>query len=66
MRFLCVNCNGVRSKKAEIENLIRYISADVVLLSLVKQKLMTRSIRRNSYPQAIKAFEKTEPLLVEV
>lgn len=36
MRFLCVNCNGVRSKKAEIENLLRYTSADVVLLSEIK------------------------------
>ena len=36
MRFLCVNCNAVRSKKAEIENLLHYTSAGVVLLSEIK------------------------------
>ena len=65
MRFLCANCNAVRSKKAEIENLLRYTSADVVLLSEIKTD---DSVYTAEFlPSGYKGFrKKTEPLLVEV
>ena len=36
LRFLAVNCNGIRSKKAELENLTTYVQPDILLLCETK------------------------------
>ena len=36
MRYLSINCNGVSSKRAELENLVAYTSPDVLLLTETK------------------------------
>ena len=36
MRLLSINCNGVASKKAELENLISYTQPDILCLTETK------------------------------
>ena len=56
MRYLTINCNGIRNKKAELQNLVSYTSPDVIFLTETKIDATVSSAE--FLPQGYKGFRK--------